>query len=70
MKIATPIRIEESEIGNVLVVKSIRKREEVEREGRQYEWFINKYVFTNEPEYVKERLGLTEKEYANWLRQF
>ncbi len=70
MKIATPIKIEQTEIGNMLLVRSIRSKAEVEREGKQYEWHINKHIFTKNPEYVKERLGLNTEVYNNWLKQF
>lgn len=69
MKKATPIKIEKTEIGNMLLVRSIRPKAEVEREGKQYEWHINKLIFTKK-RHVKERLGLNTEAYNNWLKQF
>jgi len=70
MKIANPVKMEKTEIGNMLLVRAAKKREEVEKEGKQCEWHINRYVFIRNPEDTKERLGLTDNEYANWLIQF
>ena len=66
-QIATPIKITES---GCLLVRSIEPKECYERNGHkygyQYEWEVNRYSFTKDPEDTCSKLGLTNEEYSYW----
>lgn len=66
MQTLIPLKIES---GCLLVRSTLPKSEYEEagsRYGYQYEWRINKYLFTKNKKETMDRLGLTEEEYNKW----
>jgi len=73
-QVAVPTRIvTEGPFAGTLTIRSVLPKEQFNRggsmHGHLYEWGMNRFTYTEDPERTKQALGLSDEEYDRWLPQ-
>lgn len=66
-QIATVVGVIRQYNQNLVKVRSLKSAEECKKDGTSYEWFINEFSFTADPEMTRFRLGIDIDEYERLL---